>query len=181
MRWMKAKSPKVNARSEAGEPSPEDLARRLKLDRGLGFLVRLLDTRATALYEQLTAQSEITPRQFGVLLTLHQQGTLTLTELANHIRVDRSTLGEMINRMVRRALITKRNNGNDGRSAEVLLAPAGTAVLLNIVAGAARLQTALLAPLPAADRAHFMRCVQLVAEPDRTGNPTERPADSRLR
>ena len=76
---MKAKSPKVNARSEAGEPAPEDLARRLKLDKGLGFLVRLLDTRATALYERLTGQNEITPRQFGVLLTLHQQGTLTLT------------------------------------------------------------------------------------------------------
>jgi len=31
--------------------------------------------------------------------TLYQQGTLTLTELAAHIRVDRSTLGEMITRM----------------------------------------------------------------------------------
>src|SRR5471030_2388906 len=121
--------------------STDEIARALNLDRGLGFLVRLLDTRVHLLYEQLTGQNDITPRQFGVLLTLHQQGKLTLTELANHIRVDRSTLGEMINRMTKRALITKRNNGNDGRSAEVLLAPAGKAVLLKVVAGAARLQT----------------------------------------
>jgi DNA-binding MarR family transcriptional regulator len=67
--------------------------------RASAFLVRLLDTRVHLLYEQLTGQNDITPRQFGVLLTLHQQGTLTLTELAGHIRVDRSTLGEMINRM----------------------------------------------------------------------------------
>jgi hypothetical protein len=33
--------------------------------------VRLLDTRFKLLYEQLTAQSATTPRQFGVLLTLH--------------------------------------------------------------------------------------------------------------
>jgi DNA-binding MarR family transcriptional regulator len=169
-------SPKSDARSAAEERSPGDTARTLRLDKGLGFLVRLLDTRATTLYEQLTGQNDITPRQFGVLLTLHQQGTLTLTELSNHIRVDRSTLGEMINRMVKRALITKRNNGSDGRSAEVLLAPAGKAVLLKIVAGAARLQAALLAPLPPEDRAHFMRCVRLVAEPDRErdgiGKPT---------
>ena len=105
----------------------------------------------------LTRQNDITPRQFGVLLTLHQRGTLTLTELANHIRVDRSTLGEMINRMARRSLVTKRHNGKDGRSAEVLLAPTGKAVLFEIVRGAARLQTALLAPLAAEDRAHFMR------------------------
>jgi DNA-binding MarR family transcriptional regulator len=71
----------------------------------------------------------------------------------------------MINRMAERSLITKRNNGSDRRSAEVLLAPAGKAVLFSIVAGAAQLQTALLAPLPAEDRAHFMRCVKLIAEP----------------
>ena len=167
---MKAKSPKLDARSAAKEKSPEEIARTLKLDRGLGFLVRLLDTRVHLLYEQLTAQNDVTPRQFGVLLTLHQHGTLTLTELAGHIRVDRSTLGEMINRMAERSLITKRNNGSDRRSAEVSLAPAGKTVLLAIVTGAAQLQGALLAPLPAEDRAHFMRCMKLVAEPEPTAH-----------
>jgi len=157
--------PKSEPRSAAKHKSAEELARTLRLDKGLGFLVRLLDTRVHLLYQQLTAQNEITPRQFGVLLTLYQQGTLTLTELAGHIRVDRSTLGEMVNRMAERSLITKRHNGSDRRSAEVLLAPAGRSVLLTIVAGAADLQGALLAPLPAEDRAHFMRCMKLVAEP----------------
>jgi DNA-binding MarR family transcriptional regulator len=160
---MKIKSAKSAARSAAKDA--EEIAGTLKLDKGLGFLVRLLDTRVHLLYEQLTAQNDITPRQFGVLLTLHQQGTLTLTELAGHIRVDRSTLGEMINRMAERSLISKRNNGSDRRSAEVLLAPAGKSALLAIVNGAAQLQGALLAPLPAEDRAHFMRCMKLIAEP----------------
>jgi DNA-binding MarR family transcriptional regulator len=162
---MKIRSPKPDARAAANGKSPENIARTLKLDRGLGFLVRLLDTRVHLLYEQLTAQNDITPRQFGVLLTLYQKGTLTLTELAGNIRVDRSTLGEMINRMAERSLVSKRSNGTDRRSAEVQLAPVGKAVLLKIVAGAAQLQTALLAPLAAEDRAHFMRCVKLVAEP----------------
>jgi DNA-binding MarR family transcriptional regulator len=161
---MKIRSPKPDARAAANGKSPENIARTLKLDRGLGFLVRLLDTRVHLLYERLTAQNDITPRQFGVLLTLYQKGTLTLTELAGNIRVDRSTLGEMINRMAERSLVSKRSNGTDRRSAEVQLAPVGKAVLLKIVAGAAQLQTALLAPLAAEDRAHFMRCVKLVAE-----------------
>jgi DNA-binding MarR family transcriptional regulator len=156
--------PKSDARSV------EEIARTLKLDKGLGFLVRLLDTRVHLLYEQLTLQNDITPRQFGVLLTLYQQGTLTLTELAGYLRVDRSTLGEMINRMAERSLITKRNHGSDRRSAEVLLAPTGKRVLFGIVAGAGQLQTALLAPLPAEDRAHFMRCMKLVAEPTPVAN-----------
>ena len=159
---MKTRSLKSDARAANGA---EEIAHTLKLDKGLGFLVRLLDTRVHLLYEQLTAQNDIIPRQFGVLLTLHQQGTLTLTELAGHIRVDRSTLGEMINRMAERSLISKRNKGSDRRSAEVSLAPAGKNALLAIVSGAAQLQGALLAPLPAEDRANFMRCMKLIAEP----------------
>ncbi len=144
---------------------PEDIARTLRLDKGLGFLVRLLDTRFKILYEQLTTQSEITPRQFGVLLTLYQCGTLTLTKLAGHIRVDRSTLGEMISRMEERSLITKRINENDRRSAEVSLAPFGKHALLELVSGVSQLQTILLAPLATEDRPHFMRCMKFVAEP----------------
>jgi DNA-binding MarR family transcriptional regulator len=144
---------------------PEDIARTLRLDKGLGFLVRLLDTRFKILYAKLTTQSEITPRQFGVLLTLYQCGTLTLTELAGHIRVDRSTLGEMIFRMEERFLITKRINENDRRSAEVSLAPFGKHALLELVSGVAQLQTVLLAQLAAEDRPHFMRCMKFIAEP----------------
>jgi hypothetical protein len=35
--------------------------------------VRLLDTRATVLYEELTEQDDVTPRQFGVLAVLRQR------------------------------------------------------------------------------------------------------------
>jgi hypothetical protein len=72
---MKVKPQKTDSYSAEGDASSEDIARRLKLDKGLGFLVRLLDTRVNVLYERLTAQNDITPRQFGVLLTLYQQGT----------------------------------------------------------------------------------------------------------
>jgi hypothetical protein len=57
---------------------PENIASTLELDKGLGFLVRLLDTRFKNEYERLAVQAEITLRQFGVLLTLHRQGTLAL-------------------------------------------------------------------------------------------------------
>jgi len=149
-----------------------DIARNLKLDHGIGFLVRLIETRATALYDRLTEQNEITPRQFGAMLTLYQRGTLTLTELATHIRVDRSTLGEMINRMAERGLIKKETNGSDRRSATITLDKIGQEALLRLVAGAAQLQEELLAPLPIKDRAQFLRCMKLVAEPPKDSRST---------
>ena len=166
---MKIRSPKSDAHAANGK-SPEDIARTLKLDRGLGFLVRRLDTRVHLLYEQLTAQNDITPRQFGVLLTLYQQGTLTLTSLPDKSGSTAARWVKCISRMAERALISKRSNGTDRRSADVQLAPAGRAVLMKIVSGAAQLQTALLAPLPAEDRAHFMRCMKLIAEPGPIAN-----------
>src|SRR6266702_2582846 len=56
--------------------------------QGARFLVRLLDTRVNILYERLTAQNDITPRQFGVLLTLYQQGTLTLRRHGGDADID---------------------------------------------------------------------------------------------
>jgi DNA-binding MarR family transcriptional regulator len=160
-----AKSPRSRHRAGIGDGAPEEIARTLKLDKGLGFLVRLLDTRFKTLYEQLTAQTGITPRQFGVLLTLHQQGTMTLSELARFIRIDRSTLGEMMSRMEERSLVIRRTNGNDRRSAKVSLAPSGKNALFVLVSGVAQLQGVLLAPLAIDDRAHFLRCMRLIAEP----------------
>src|SRR6266700_8438301 len=85
---MKVKPQKTDTYSAEGDASSEDIARRLKLDKGLGFLVRLLDTRVNVLYERLTAQNDITPRQFGVLLTLYQQGTLTLRRHGGDADID---------------------------------------------------------------------------------------------
>ena len=144
---------------------PDVLAARLKLDDGAGFLVRVLGARATALYEELTGQAEVTPRQFGALLTLYQQGSLTLTDLARAIAVDRSTLGEMVRRMAAHGLVRRRDNGADRRSANVSLTPKGTAAVLHLVTGAAALQDALLAPIPPGDRAQFLRCLKRIARP----------------
>lgn len=158
------RKPAKSVSVDKAQPAPE-IARRLKLDHGLGFLVRLLETRTTSLYERLTGQSEITPRQFGAMLTLYQRGRLTITELSEHLRVDRSTLGEMINRMADRGLIKKEANDADRRSATVALTKTGESSLMKLVAGAAQLQEQLLAPLPAEERAHFLQCMKLVAEP----------------
>ncbi len=142
------------------------LAGRLKLRDGVGFLVRVLSTRANLLFEDLTEQEEITPRQFGALLTLYQQGEMTLTDLASRISIDRATLSEMVRRMADRGLIARSDNDADRRSAKVAISPQGQTVLLALVVGAAKVQTALLAPLTPEDRRHFVRCLKTVAEAD---------------
>ena len=57
----------MSADKEMKSGSAADIARHWQLEGGIGFLLRLLEARYDVLYQNLTRQSEITPRQFGVL------------------------------------------------------------------------------------------------------------------
>ena len=150
---------------------PAELARRLNLQRAPGYLIRRLDSRAAALYETSTGQSTLTTRQFGLLEVVFQCGVVRQSELANRLHLDRSTLGEMIQRMADRKLLTRRTLPDDRRTSEIELTPFGEATLLENVRGAIQAQVEFLAPLPAFLRPAFMKCLEILTETDGSAVP----------
>lgn len=144
--------------------SAEDIARSWQLEGGIGFLLRLLEARYDGLYQNVTQQSDITPRQFGVLIALYQRGPLTPSVLAEHISCDRNTLSEMLKRMTARKLISKKSNSEDRRSIQVQITAKGEEALLAVIPAAAELQNIMLAPLRKEDRAHFLKCMRAIAK-----------------
>ena len=148
--------------SKAG--SPAETARNWQLEGGIGFLLRLLEARYDGLYQNLTRQNDITPRQFGVLMALYQAGPLTPSVLAERISSDRNTLSEMIKRMTARKLISKKDNAKDRRSIQVQITAKGEAALLKVIPAAVMLQDLMLAPLGNEDRAHFLKCMLAIAK-----------------
>jgi DNA-binding MarR family transcriptional regulator len=151
------------AEKESKTDSPAEVARHWQLDSGIGFLLRLLEARYDVLYQTLTQQNDITPRQFGVLMALYQDGPLTPSVLAERISSDRNTLSEMLKRMTARKLISKKDNAQDRRSIQVQISAKGEAALLKVIPAAAKLQDLLLAPLTKEDRAHFLKCMLAIA------------------
>jgi len=143
---------------------PAEVARDWHLEGGIGFLLRLLEARYDVLYQNLTRQNDITPRQFGVLMALYQDGPLTPSVLAERISSDRNTLSEMLKRMTARKLISKKDNAEDRRSFQIQITAKGEAALLKVVPAAARLQELMLAPLAKRDRAHFLKCMLAIAK-----------------
>ena len=143
---------------------PAEVARHWQLEGGIGFLLRLLEARYDVLYQTLTQQNDITPRQFGVLMALYQDGPLTPSVLAERISSDRNTLSEMLKRMTARKLISKKDNAEDRRSIQVEITAKGRAALLKVIPAAAKLQDLLLAPLSKDDRAHFLKCMLAIAK-----------------
>jgi DNA-binding MarR family transcriptional regulator len=140
------------------------LARQWKLENGIGFLLRLLEAKYDGLYQSVTRQTDITPRQFGVLMALLQEGPMTASALAERISCDRNTLSEMLKRMTARRLISKKSHPDDRRSIQVQITAKGTSALMAVVPAAARLQDLMLAPLSQDDRAHFLRCMLAIAK-----------------
>jgi DNA-binding MarR family transcriptional regulator len=141
-----------------------EIARNWQLDGGVGFLLRLLEARYDVLYQALTRQNDITPRQFGVLMALYQDGPLTPSVLAERISSDRNTLSEMLKRMTARKLIMKKDNAEDRRSIQVRITAKGEAALLRVIPAVTKLQDRLLAPLAKEDRAHFLKCMLAIAK-----------------
>lgn len=144
--------------------APERDALNFDLERAPGFLFRQLHSRATALFSELSAQTEITPRQFGALLILYQSGPLLQTELGKRMRVDRSTLGEMLQRMFERGLVRRSSSPTDRRVTQLEIEAPGREVLLATVEAAQRAQTMMLAPLPPDQQPIFLRHLTILAD-----------------
>jgi DNA-binding MarR family transcriptional regulator len=157
-----AASPIVSGNAEAAQT--ESLARGITLHELPGYLIRRLDSRAASLYETFTGQSDLTPRRFGLLLTLFQAGALPQTELGKRLHLDRSTLGEMLSRMVERNLVERRAHERDRRAVEITLTLTGKRALMAAVRQALEAQAALLSPLPVYLRPVFMKCLQILAD-----------------
>ena len=152
----------ASGRTETG--SAAELARTWQLEGGIGFLLRLLEARYDGLYQSLTRQSDITPRQFGVLMALYQHGPMTASVLADRISCDRNTLSEMLKRMAERRLVSKKSNSEDRRSIQIQITAKGEEALLAVIPAAAELQSLMLVPLRKEDRAHFLKCLLAIAK-----------------
>src|SRR5256885_9575222 len=81
-----------------GERRVEDY----RLDEAPGHLLRRCQQRAVEIFAQEIGRARLTPRQFALLLTLARRPGISQTELVAETSIDRSTLGEMIDRLVRR-------------------------------------------------------------------------------
>lgn len=137
----------------------EDEIRSFRLQRAPGFLIRQMDARSTALFLQTAADRDITPRQFGLLMTLYQSGPMLQTDLGRAMCIDRSTLGEMLSRMLERGLVERRAWPKDRRVSQIVITDSGSDLFRAHFASARQSQRDLLAPLDEDEREFFLDCL----------------------
>ncbi len=124
-----------------------------------GHLLRRNHQRS---YELFSARvgDVMTRQQFALLLTLAQRSGSSQNELVGATGMDKSTLKEMLGRLVLRGWVERERAPADNRAWTMRVTPAGRALLAELVARVAAAQRDILAPLAEADRPVFIRCLQ---------------------
>jgi MarR family transcriptional regulator, lower aerobic nicotinate degradation pathway regulator len=117
-----------------------------------GYLFRRMQQIAVSIFMEECRACDLTPVQYGALVAIHTHPGTDATRLSALIAFDRSTLGNVIERLETKALIERKPSRGDKRIKLLYLTKSGEAVLRDIVPSVDRAQARMLQPLKAADR-----------------------------
>jgi DNA-binding MarR family transcriptional regulator len=133
------------------------------LSQAPSHLLRRCVQYANDLFTRETSASDLTKQQFTVLAAVEQNEGISQTDLVTLTGIDRSTLAEMIRRMIDKGLLDRERTESDQRANAVRIAAAGKKALRSARSASERVERTLLASLPASDRGKFLKMLQAVA------------------
>lgn len=129
-----------------------------------GHLLRRAQQYAHDLYASEVGADGPTPRQFEVLHTVAQNEGLSQTDLVRATGIDRSTLADMIARMIKKGLLSRQRTKDDARANAVSITASGKRVLQGAMNAVSKAENAALNVLPKSQQATFMKALAAYAE-----------------
>jgi MarR family transcriptional regulator, lower aerobic nicotinate degradation pathway regulator len=117
-----------------------------------GYLFRRMQQIAVALFVEECRAFDLTPVQYAALVAIHTHPGIDATRLSAVIAFDRSTLGNVIERLEAKKLIERKPSPGDKRVKLLYLTRAGAAILREIAPSVEQAQARMLQPLKPADR-----------------------------
>lgn len=122
--------------------------RAFDLESSLSHLLRRAQQFAYDQFTQQMGNGSLTPRQFIVLFAVDEEEGLNQTDLVNRTGIDRSTLADMISRMIKAGLLARKRTTEDARANAVRLTAAGRRALKSAMPNALAAERAVMAHLP---------------------------------
>ena len=107
---------------------------------------------------------DVTPRQLAVLMTVAQNEELSQTGIIDATGIDRSTLAEIVRRLVKRKLLQRRRTREDARAYAVKLTDEGWRALRTAEPVAKRVDERVLDALPARHREQFVAALLAIVK-----------------
>jgi DNA-binding MarR family transcriptional regulator len=132
------------------------------LDRSAAHLLHRAGQRAADIFAVESRGGRLTPRQFAVLTIASQNEGLTQSDLVERTGIDRSTLADIVARLLSRGMIQRRRAKDDGRAYAIKISAQGARALRDAQPAAAAADARLLACLPPAKRQDFLELLNLI-------------------
>jgi DNA-binding MarR family transcriptional regulator len=126
------------------------------LERSPIHLLHRAGQCAADIFQSEMETGDLTPRQFAVLVAVAQHEGLSQTQLVDRTGIDRSTLADIIRRMLKKGLLQRRRTREDARAYAVKLTDEGWRVLRSTEPKARRVDERILEALPAQQRDRFL-------------------------
>lgn len=117
-----------------------------------GHLIRRAQQIAVALFIEECAELDLTPVQYAAMVAIGEQEGIDATRLSAQVAFDRSTLGNVLERLEARGFVARYPSPDDRRIKLLKLSPQGAALVRRAEAAVRRAQDRILAPLNPKDR-----------------------------
>jgi len=115
------------------------------------------------LYAHEAGSCELTKQQFTLLCALENNEGVSQTALVEMTGIDRSTLAEMVRRMLERGLLSRERTETDARANAVSITGNGRKGLRAARSAADRAERLLLESLPPSERSKFIKSLTAIA------------------
>ena len=127
-----------------------------RLDRSPIHLLHRAGQCASDVFAAEIGETDLTPRQYAVLLTVSLNEGLSQTDLVEQTGVDRSTLADIVRRMLKKGLLQRRRTKEDARAYAVKLTEEGWRVLRSTEPIVKRVDERILGALSGKQRDQLM-------------------------
>ncbi len=107
---------------------------------------------------------DLTPRQYAVLLTVAANEGISQTGLVEKTGVDRSTLADIVRRMLKKGLLQRRRTKEDARAYAVKLTEDGKRMLRGAEPVTERVDSRILEAIPVKQRDQFVDNLGLIVD-----------------
>jgi DNA-binding MarR family transcriptional regulator len=135
-----------------------------KLDRSPIHLLHRAGQCASDIFQGEVGDGDLTPRQYAVLVAVAQNEGVSQTLLVEKTGVDRSTLADIVRRMLKKGLLQRRRTKEDARAYAVKLTDEGWKVLKATDPLAKRVDEKILGVLPGQQRERFLLDLNLIVK-----------------
>jgi DNA-binding MarR family transcriptional regulator len=135
-----------------------------RLDRSPIHLLHRVGQCAGDVFAAEIGETNLTPRQYAVLVAVSLNEGLSQTDLVEQTGIDRSTLADIVRRMLKKGLLQRRRTKEDARAYAVRLTEEGWRVLRAAEPVVRKVDDRILSALPPKQREQLMIDLQMIVE-----------------